>query len=136
MKNKVFIDTGAFIALNDLSDQYHKTASEFFRTSAEEDSFTFLTSSLVLSESFTRILYRTYTKNALMFLDLFYKSEIKLIFSNKNIEKNAKDILKKYSDLKLSYVDAVSFQIMKDHKVKNAFTFDKHFDIYGFNRIL
>ena len=28
--NKVFIDTGAFIALNDSSDQYYQPAIEFF----------------------------------------------------------------------------------------------------------
>jgi predicted nucleic acid-binding protein len=57
------------------------------------------------------------------------------IFSNENIEAEAEGILVKYVDQEFSYVDAVSFVIMKRQKIRRAFCFDKHFVTAGFMNI-
>ena len=54
------------------------------------------------------------------------------IWANESIENEAERILSKYSDQDFSYADAVSFALMKRLKIKNAFSFDKHFVIAGF----
>ena len=37
--NKLFIDTGAFIALNDKSDQYHQRAKDFFENTINKSNY-------------------------------------------------------------------------------------------------
>jgi len=136
MVNKIFIDTGAFIAINDKADQYHTIAVEFLNELISKGNYHLSTSNFVVSETYTRILYRCNPATAIKFLDIINRINIKLIYSDKNTEESCvKDFLKKYKNEKISYVDAVSFQIMKDNNITDAFTFDKHFRIAGFNSL-
>lgn len=57
------------------------------------------------------------------------------IYSNEDIESDAEELLKKYSDQDFSYADAVSFMIMKRERIKKAFSFDGHFLTAGFINI-
>ena len=76
--DKQFVDTGAFIAVSDRSDQ------------------------------------------------------LEIITVNEDIEKRAWLIFKKYQDQPFSYTDCTSFAVMETHKLKTAFAFDAHFEIFGF----
>jgi len=128
---RYFIDSSAFIAVIDKDDQNHLSAISFFRYLIIEKSLKLITSNLVIAESYTRILYRTYFDSARRFLEMIYSSDIQIIYSDAKIEQATEEILYKYSNLKLSYTDAVSFSIMRKNKIENAFTFDKHFQSVG-----
>ncbi|PKM80023.1 MAG: hypothetical protein CVU89_15660 [Firmicutes bacterium HGW-Firmicutes-14] len=55
-----------------------------------------------------------------------------IVWSDKHIENKSFSYLQKYNDHDLSFADAVSFAIMDEMGIKEAFTFDRHFVITGF----
>ena len=57
------------------------------------------------------------------------------IYSDSVLEEAAGDILRKYQDQDFSYTDAVSFALMKQNSIKQAFSFDEHFFTAGFKLI-
>ena len=46
-------------------------------------------------------------------------------------EVRARDILRRYDDKSFSYVDATSFSVMERLGIRQAFSFDPHFEQYG-----
>ena len=65
--------------------------------------------------------------------ELLQKSDqLEIITVNEDIEKWAWVIFKKYQDQPFSYTDCTSFAVMERHKLKTAFAFDTHFEIFGF----
>ena len=58
--------------------------------------------------------------------------QLEIITVNEDIEKRAWVIFKKYQDQPFSYTDCTSFAVMERHKLKTAFAFDTHFEIFGF----
>ena len=46
-------------------------------------------------------------------------------------EIRARDILRRYDDKSFSYVDATSFSVMERLGIRQAFSFDPHFEQYG-----
>lgn len=47
-------------------------------------------------------------------------------------ESAALDLFRKFADQKVSFTDCVSFALMRRHRLKKAFTFDRHFAGAGF----
>lgn len=131
----IFIDTGVWVALADEDDFHHKDAAHIFpsllRTCKE-----LITSNLVVAESYILILKGLGHTAAVAFLDKINSSpKIIRIHATFDLENEAEEILRKYKDQDFSYTDAVSFSIMKTHKIKRAFSFDKHFETMGLIRI-
>jgi predicted nucleic acid-binding protein len=48
------------------------------------------------------------------------------------LENRARQILRQYTDQDFSYVDAVSFALMQEVEITEAFAFDRHFTTAGF----
>lgn len=135
MKQKVFIDTGAFYAKYVANDQYHKMALALWKT-ASDSRYNCVTTNFILSELITLMVYRFGTKNALMAAREIYSSNfIEIISISRDIEINALDWLDRYSDQKFSMTDATSFAVMKAAQIKKAFTFDRHFETAGFEKM-
>jgi predicted nucleic acid-binding protein len=89
-----------------------------------------------VAETYIVLLKELGHKAAIEFLERIKASpRILKIFSNENIEAEAEGILVKYVDQEFSYVDAVSFVIMKRQKIRRAFCFDKHFVTAGFMNV-
>jgi len=56
--------------------------------------------------------------------------KIEVIYATSEIEREALQILRKYSDQALSYVDAVSFAILvRNPELKDIFAFNGHFHL-------
>jgi predicted nucleic acid-binding protein len=51
------------------------------------------------------------------------------------LEREAEQLLRQFRDQRLSYVDAVSFAVMRSLGVTDAFAFDQHFSTAGFVRV-
>jgi len=72
-------------------------------------------------------------KVAVQFLDSLENSpRLLIIYSDDKIETDAQQFLRQYADQKFSYVDAVSFAVMKQREITEAFAFDHHFLVAGF----
>ena len=131
----IFVDTGAWFALQVLDDAFHTKAREIF-ASVVKSAPRFLTSNHVVGETYTLLRTSKGYKEARRFLDIIRQSpKVFIYFAAQHTEKEAFDLLGRFQDHPFSFVDAVSFAIMKREHIDLAFAFDSHFTIAGFNRI-
>jgi len=49
------------------------------------------------------------------------------------VEEKAWVVFKKHKDKRYSFTDCTSFALMEEFGVKNAFSFDRNFEQYGFS---
>ena len=135
--NKLFIDTGAFIAVTMESDQDHEVAISFLRKVLKSHIIQ-ITTNLILSETYTFLRYHAHFELALRFIEQAKKAEKKgdllVVYAEPVLEDKAVNILKKFHDQDISFVDALSIAYLEiDDTVKDIFTFDHHFRISGRN---
>ncbi|MEW6103933.1 MAG: PIN domain-containing protein [bacterium] len=132
MENRIFVDTSAWLGLNDKNDQYHNEA----KTKAEaikKERIELLTSEYIVDESITLIRYRISHQASVSFGDSLLRSKIAIILDVKDKDRfEAWRMFKKYKDKELSFTDCTSFVLMNERGIKMAFTFDKHFRQLGF----
>jgi uncharacterized protein len=133
---KVFIDTGAFIALTDADDEYHETAAAFYRN-AKENGARFVTTNFVVCETMNYLRVRVSLRVAVLFREKLKKSGLtEIVTVTPSIEEGAFTIFKRFTDKDFSFTDCTSFSAMKSLKLKRAFAFDKHFEqIEGITRV-
>lgn len=131
-KKRVFVDTGAWYALSDESDQFHEKATANLQK-LTADRGTLITTNLVIHETFMLIARRISRTAAITFLDEIYNADnVRIHHSDQIIEEHAYDTIRKYADQDFSVADSVSFSVMKREGLKRAFTFDKHFKTMRF----
>ena len=95
----------------------------------------YLISNLIVAETYTSLLWKLGHHKALSFLDIFEQSSsIQSIWSSQELEARARDILRRYDDQDFSYTDAVSFALMKQQNLTEAFALDHHFSVVGFTQ--
>lgn len=134
-KRTVFVDTGAWYALADRSDQYHDRAigiyPELLRGYQR-----LITTNLVVSETYILVRRALGHREAMTFLESIEASpRVIKIYSDESLESTAKDILRQYEDQDFSYTDGVSFAAMMQKEIEDAFSFDQHFRTAGFRLI-
>jgi predicted nucleic acid-binding protein len=132
MVNETFVDTGAWLALSDRSDQSHASAQVTFAVLLRSGS-RLVTTNLVIAETYTLIRRRVGQNAALRFLQSTRASpRLERVYSTMSLEMNAEAILNRYADQDFSFVDAVSFALMQERGIAQAFAFDHHFLTCGF----
>lgn len=127
---KIYVDTGAFFALSDSSDNYHRRAGDYARRM--EGQHKFVTSSYVIIEAWLLIRNKLGYNAALSFLERVQSGAAEIVEVLPSDLQIASEILATYSDQQYSLVDAVSFALMERMKLTTAFTFDAHFRVYRF----
>jgi uncharacterized protein len=135
MSHEVFVDTSAWIAASNVSDKYHRLAREAYNQLIS-DRRTFVTTNLVIAETYI-IIRRTGGNTQAMRLlrSLRGSPRLQKVWSNASMESQAEDILERHTDQDLSFTDAVSFVVMQERGVEEAFTFGSHFATMGFRMI-
>ena len=120
---KIFIDTGAFIALLDETDTYHKEASAFYR-SLKTDNAVF-TSLLIVSETYTWLRYHSGYTKSIRFIEIVDKltalGGMRLIVPDSSTISKSHAVLKEFDDQDLSYADAMSFVLLELHDIHHVF---------------
>ena len=118
-QNKIFVDTGAFIALGWQGDQRYRVAVEFYRK--YRDSWQMFTSNYIIAETYTWLRYHATAPNAFIFLETIEQlqsgSRLFVVHAELEIEEKAKQLLRQHRDLILSYPDAVTGAIIADLKI-------------------
>jgi predicted nucleic acid-binding protein len=128
---KLFVDTGAFIALTDADDENHKSAAVFYRN-AKEKGTRFVTTNFIVCETLNYLRARISHNIAVLFRENLKKSGfIEIVAVTPSIEDAAFDIFRRYPDKDFSFTDCTSFSIMRSLKLKSAFAFDRHFDQFN-----
>lgn len=131
MKNEtVFVDTSAFYALMDHSDNNFEKAAELWKSFLERD-FYLRTSNYVIIETLALLQSRLGFEAA----DLWYRDVLSLaevLWIDGSMHNLAYELWLGFGRRKLSFVDCVSFVTMRHYKVEKVFGFDKHFTEQGF----
>ncbi len=128
----IFIDTGAFIARHRPSDQFHKEALRGWRELAA-GSESLCTSQLILFESANllgAIHGRRFASDRLS--EWLNSALLQVVRTTSAQDLEAAVLMRKYADQAIGPVDCLSFVIMRRLGIKQAFAFDKHFVIAGF----
>lgn len=128
----LFVDTGAWLALADADDRHHMAATQAFSVVAQRR-LNLVTTNLVVAEAYAGIRRRLRYGAAVAFLDRIARaSRLDRVYSTPELEETAESILRQYADQDFSYTDAVSFAVMRQRAIEEAFTFDQHFVAAGF----
>jgi len=129
---RLFVDTSAWLALNNKNDQHHDEAVSKI-TKVRQQKIQLVTSEYVFDESVTIIRYRISHRAAVAFGDALISSNVASIEDITNEERlKAWVLFKKYRDKDLSFADCTSFALMVKLKLQKAFSFDNHFKQVGF----
>lgn len=135
MNRELFVDTSAWIAVSDLRDKYHQVARPEYNRLISS-SRTFVTTNLVIAETYIIIRRTGGYRLAIRFLRSLHDSpRLQKVYSDASLESTAEEMLVEHSDQDFSYADAVSFAAMRERGILDAFTFDNHFAIMGFQML-
>ena len=130
---RVFIDTSAFYALMDRSDNNYKEAAGLWIYFLEKD-FYIQTSNYIILKTMALLQNRLGFEAA----DLWYRDVLSLaeiLWVDKSIHNLAHELWLSLGRRKLSLVDCVSFVTMRHYKIEKVFGFDKHFGEQGFETV-
>ncbi len=129
----IFIDTSAFLAVLNASDQFHPAAKQSWDEALASDA-TLFSSNYVILETTTLLQHRFGIEAVRLFTgDVLPILEIAWI--DEPIHKQAMSALLAANRRNLSLVDCTSFEIMRLVGLDMAFTFDPHFNEQGFGVI-
>jgi predicted nucleic acid-binding protein len=135
MNHDLFVDAGAWIALANRKDDHHAAAVEAYPRLLKSYRH-LVTTNLVIAETCVNIRKYMGHAAAMTFLENLAQSpRILRIYSDVALEVEAQRILCQYADQDFSYTDAVSFTLMRQRSINEAFTFDKHFATVGFTML-
>lgn len=131
---KVFIDTGAFFALQNRKDPNHHLVSEKYQFYKRER-VSFFTSDYILDEYFTLSLARIGLFGARMatkfISSIVSANEITVIYIDSVVFHKAQEIFVKYAEHKISFTDAIVFVLYKNFAIDEVFTLDSDFKKIG-----
>ncbi len=129
---KLFVDTSAWVAFSDISDQWHMAAKEAM-TSLVDSRVTFVTTDYVLDETITLLLYHAGRRQAVAFGDAVQRSrQVSLVRIDAAIWEEAWQLFQQYDDKTWAFTDCTSFVVMQQLELVQAFAFDSHFEQAGF----
>lgn len=128
---RLFVDTGAWFALNFPKDQNHTAANQFIQGFARKP-VVFYTTDYVISETVTLLRFKVSHQRAVDFLDFLARSErVAREETTQSLLAKAEGIFRKYTDKRWSFTDCVSFAFMDEMGLEDAFAFDTNFSQYG-----
>jgi predicted nucleic acid-binding protein len=133
LKNAIFIDAGAFIALADRSDQFHEKAGQAMLD--VEAAGPRVTTPFVLVESCNYLQRRVNAEAGCRLWNsiLSGEAQVKLLPVDDRDLARACQIATQYADQAFSWVDCASFACIERLKISRVFSFDKDFLIFKFS---
>ena len=132
---RVFVDTGAWFAVQVSDDAHHSAARRVFPVILE-GCRSLVTSNLVIGETYTLLRITKGYREAKRFLDsLAHSKKLERVYVTEHLEQQAYGILEHFSEHAFSFVDATSFALMRQERMRHAFAFDAHFRTAGFPTI-
>ncbi len=130
---RVLIDTSALLALSHAKDQYHDRAVTIAGTHRASGG-TFVGTTSILSEFHAHLLYLRGASVARMAVSRLLEDPLHewLLVDADLVRAATGNWLLGYEDQSFSLVDAVSFEVMRQGRITEAFAFDHHFEVAGF----
>ena len=135
-RHEVFVDTSGLYALVDKKDAYHPAA----RTVVERvlrAGRRLVATDYVLAEAVNLANARAGSRVAVRVLDLIEQSAgIRIEWIGTSRFDLTKAFFRKHADHEYSFTDCTSFVVMRELKLSQALTTDKHFSQAGFETLL
>ena len=129
---RLFVDSGAWLALPSPRDQHHRRAVGLFRTAIERE-IQLLTTNLVLAEVHRLVLFRNGPRAAAARLASIAASPLlTIVYATSAHHEAALGWLSRLSSERISYTDAISFALMNANRCEAALGFDNDFIVAGF----
>jgi predicted nucleic acid-binding protein len=129
---RLFVDSGAWLALRSRRDQHHAEADRLFREALARRVPLF-TTNLVIAETHRLTLFRIGIQPALRALDLLDASEsVTIRFPAAQEHSAARRWLERLAPRPITYTDAVSFAVMEQSRCRHVLGFDHDFVAAGF----
>lgn len=126
----IFVDTSFWIAVRNRRDPRHAEAATLLRARADGG---FATSNQVRGETWTYLRRRAGHDGAVEFLDALERSPRVQLFSiTEKQEQQALKWLRQRDEREYSFVDATSFVLMRELRIREALAFDGDFSAAGF----
>lgn len=129
---KLFVDSGAWIALRSRRDQHHAEADHLFRDAIHRG-IPLVTTNLIIAETHRLTLFRAGPAPALRALDRIDASpRVSVRFATADDHEEGRRWLERLARRPITYTDAVSFAVMAATKCKHVLGFDGDFAAAGF----
>ena len=123
---KIFIDTGAFYAMADVSDRHHGAASDTFVARAGVDEL--FTTDHVLVETWQLLNARLNRHAAMLFWETFESGVVVPLGVTSRDLWRARRIASQWRDHDFSIVDCTSFAVVERQDIRHAMAYDSHFE--------
>ena len=129
----MLLDTSGILSLHHKAEPFHKLACSAFDAASAR-----LTHSYILDEFVALANVRGVPRiDALTFSAYLLESpEMEVVWVNESLHREALALLLARLDKTYSLCDAVSFILMRRHRITDALTTDHHFEQEGFRRLL
>ncbi len=128
----LFGDSAGWLAAYDERDKYHAAANLALHDLTGQNA-AFVVTDYVVGESVTLMRSRLGHGRAVAFGEwLLTSSRVKLIRLDVDLWNEAWRLFKTYDDKDFSFTDCASFTVMRRERLRDAFTFDHHFEQMGF----
>jgi predicted nucleic acid-binding protein len=129
MEEAILVDTSAAIALADRNDQFHEAAECFYGSTT---GVVWASLNATAHETYTRARFALGFREALRLYDFLTGRPLMCMPFIGEDEGVARDHLVRFHEHKLSFHDALFAAVMKRIGIYRAFTFDRHFFLFGF----
>ncbi len=128
----IFVDTGPLLARYLVRDQFHARATRLWAKIAKSQRRCY-TSNFVLDETLILLGRRaSHAFAADRARQIYQSSVLRIVRPELQHEEAAIALFEKFSDQEVSFTDCISFALMKERKLRVAFSFDRHFREAGF----
>ena len=135
MGAELFVDTGAWFALQVADDRWHTDAAHSVRAALARG-HVLVTTNLVVGETYTLLRRTLGHAAAFRFVDTLDRSpRLTQVHVDEALEREAFALLRRYGDHAFSFVDGASFVVMQRRRIRRALAFDVHFATAGFVRV-
>jgi len=129
---RLFVDSGAWLALRSRRDQHHLEAERLFHDAIVRR-IPLLTTNLVIAEAHRLTLFRAGLEPALRALERLDASRsVTIHFSTADDHAAARRWLERRMPRPITYTDAVSFAVMQAARCRDVLGFDQDFVAAGF----
>jgi predicted nucleic acid-binding protein len=135
MANETLFDTSGFFALVDERDPMHDKAVAWIETHRKRTRP--VSTESVVGETCTLLVARKRPHLVVRFLDYVDSSAALLLVNpDDTLLRAAKAMIRQQAEQGYSFVDCISFCLMKERGMRNAFTRDTHYRKAGFSALL
>jgi predicted nucleic acid-binding protein len=136
MKQAVFVDTSAWLALINEADTDHVKAKTI-RDNLLRSKKRFIVTDYIIVEIANSLCKTRWRSHAVKLINSIRETDsIEVVEIDKEILDNAWNMYSTRTDKEWSLTDCVSFVVMGKHGIREAFTNDRHFEQAGFDVLI